>query len=315
MSVSITNFLTSDSRIIILSILVSITTLVAIILIVFENKTKSREKQKKESDIIKLRKKEIESSMDASKTPQEKLEVINQNAKKLFNEIFNIDEQKGYSYLINFFKDRNLMRHMSFSQDMFSLYYSVDTITNTSVEKISRELIWLIESSKEDLIKIEKQKKIEQQKIRNRKELILTPNETYPKGGKIEIPKNVEKESSPGYLSEEQLKLIKAIELKKKELEAQSRKNITILRETEARLKQQRQLEEIFNKELIAQKNKTQQIEEKLSKSNIVEKKNIIKPEASCNIDKVWYHNIDVKPILGSDYVKQLKDRKREIHE
>ncbi len=315
MSVSIVNFLTSDSRIIILSVLVAITTLVAIILIVFENKTKQKEKQKKESDIIRLKKREIEQSLDSHKAPLEKLEVVNLKAKKLFKEIFNIDEQKGYSYLINFFKDRGLMRHMAFAQDMFSLYYSVDRVTSISVEKVSRELIGLIEFSKEDLIIIERQKKIEQQKAKSKKELVIPLNETSSKVLKVEAPRSIEKASSPSYLSEEQLKLIKVIELKKKELDAQSRKNISILKETEAKLKQQQQLESIFKKELIAQKNKTQQIEEKLLKNNIVEKIDTVKPETSCNVDKVWYHNIDAKPILGSDYVKQLKKKKREVYE
>ena len=314
--------LISDSRILILAILVFVTIFIAIILIVIDERTKRRIGQKLENDIVDTKIIELDSLVKSSRDPKEKLGIINQKSKELFNEVFGCDESKGYTYLINFFNEKNLPKYEQYCRDMFQLFYSVDYVSNVDIEKIYKSFISIIELSRYALAKKLKDKnalknikpKIKKEIVEEKKNIVVSEQK------KEEEKKDIVNESIKDYdvktypkknneLFSEQQKIIDSIEKRKRELDFQQRKNLELLKQTETTLKQQQQLEVKLKKDLETQNKKKKNIEENLLNKKMNEVNNIVPVSAT---DKKWYHDIDAEPILGKDLVKELK-KKRNI--
>ncbi len=314
------NFISSlilDSRILILLVLVFFTIFVSILLIILDKKTRFKEIKKTEKNIIDEKILELEHLLKSLKSPEEKLGLINQKSKDLFKEVFEIEKQKSYSFLINYFNEKNLVRYSAFCQDMFNIYYSKDRVSNIDVDNVGKKLISLIELSKDVLLKVNRtnNKEINEEKNIEKKINILVSDNLNNKqilkkeSTLVDLDTNGGKES---YLTSEQKNILESIDKKRNLLDFQERKNMELLKETEEKLKQQQQLELELRKKLEEQKNKGKNIEDNLKKSKINELKILSNQNESCSTNKVWYHDIDIKPIQGKEWVKELKRKKKE---
>jgi hypothetical protein len=168
-----------DSRILILLVLVIVTILISIVLIIIDKNSKSKEKKEQETDIINERIKNIKRILESLKNPEERLGAINQKAKELFKEVFDIDTSKNYSYLINYFNEKKLTRYSSFCQDMFNIYYSIDMLSNIDVDNIEKKFISLIELSREHILNnLRKNKNPQKNNSYNKISISKTMNKT-----------------------------------------------------------------------------------------------------------------------------------------
>ncbi len=312
------SFILSDSRVIILLSLLFLTIIVAISLILFDKTRTKKEKIDIKDQVINAEIAELTRLINSVNSPEERLGIINHKAKLLFKNYFGIENDKSYSYLVKYFTSKNLIRYAMFCQDMFNLYYSKDRISLFDVNKVSKKLASLIELSQRigdvktplRIVPVQVNTSNQNDLIfkkfwdsRNNKKHKNLPQKKYAK-----IVSQPQQDYNP--LTQKQKEITQRIDKKFEEVKIQEHKNLMLLEETEEKLKQQQKLEIELHTKLRQQKEKEAIIEKQLKEGKIIEQKQLMLSKEACNIDKKWYHDVDAKPIMGKDWIKELKKKK-----
>lgn len=318
------NSLMYDSKIIILISLIVTAILFSGLLIFFERKTKKKTAIKEKSNKLKSEIDKLKDEISNSKEYTTKLSIMDKYAKELFNKNFELSTKKGYSSLIQFFDEKRLPDYADFCRSMFLLYYSTDNVSDGKIIEARDLLIKLIQNAKNNtnLIKEDNLKKIvanEKGKYEIDLERILAKKEK--KNLRVSLPlidfKKSQKEIDELLklkniqLTSEQKKLVKQLKEKQNQLEEQQNRNLELLKETENRIKEQEKLEIELGRRLEGQKKKEDLIEARLKKEKLIEQERIIQKQIEEN-DKSWYEKVDVEPMIGKDWLKEFRKKRRE---
>ncbi len=313
----------SDSRILILLSLVFLTIIIAVALMLFEKAKGKKENIKVRQHVVNTKITEFNRIINSAKSPEEKLGIVNHNAKKLFKENFSIDVEKSYSFLVNFFTEKNLTRYTMFCQDMFNLYYSNDRINFIDVDKVVKKLATLIElSDKNKIMKPEVKQStpsINPKGVPENERIFKDFWETRNKKNNFKPNKIVKKHEDEGPsivgnnrgLNNQQKEIQNRINKREEDVKIQEHKNLNLLKETEDKLKFQQKLEIELQKKLKQQKEKEAIIEKQLRDGKLIDQKQLILSHDACNINKKWYHDVDTEPVMGKDWIKELKKKKQ----
>ncbi|MFH1238245.1 MAG: hypothetical protein V1491_02295 [archaeon] len=140
----------------IMIILVFIVLIILIILKIKESILKKEISSQKSSKTLYL--KELNRIKRYSKTPKEKLDLLNILSKKIFREKYGLDEKLTYTDLSKKLRKKEQKRLSAFSEQMSIYYYSGEKLNDKKINNLIEDLIKIIMTINYNLEKVDKKK-------------------------------------------------------------------------------------------------------------------------------------------------------------
>lgn len=303
------NILLVNTKTLVLIVVLTLFLILGFLVLLIEVKMRKDKKVMFTQEVENKRITALKKNLNGAKTIQEKLGVIDKQAKNLFSERFGFGSKRTYSELEKIFEERKMYEYSSLCRMMFGAYYSQDNVDEKKIKELLIVLIRLIretknylDSEKYDVNKLVEDKEVKE--VKKEKEPVLL---RINKG--LLFQKQVSLKKKQDLFKEKQVILSQ----REKELAKKEKQNKQLLLQIDQRLKEQENKikeQEILQEKIEEKLKMSQQNDVELNKKNEAEIKKVEKTNENTN-NAYWREDIDVKPLVGKDWLKKHKTRRK----